>query len=626
MIQNVSNAAILNAANSKPAANTAVPAPAANNSAKPETTVTAKAVPTVASINAQAFLERQQIGAALYDRSFTLAEGVKALTRQDAIQAYAEKAQAKDGGATQQDLQKIANKLDKAEVQIQKLSNNNQGANLSSLEAIDGKELDTVQADLAARIQAGIKDGTLTEKEAEGLIKRQQDINDIEVKLRESDGKLTAGEQKQLLDQLRKTADEINRARTNDVGVNLTYYNYAKAVDDRQAALEKQLEQGIKIGSLTADEADQVRAEFDKVNKLEEEARGDGKVVWKEAVQLSSAMNSAEIKLYDLQRNDVGKKLKDSFVDVKYVDQREAQQLESIARGIDNKALTNDEAITLLKSQQGIQSQEEKLAEGGLTRGEYLQLQTAMNDFSLENADLQSNAARWNGILKAPAAAAKPAAPVAPAPVPVAPAPAAEKPAPTPVAAEKPAPAPVPPVAAEKPAAVPAATEKPAAPAPVPPVVAEKPAPAAPAATPAPAAPAPVAATPAPVAPVVSSPAEQVRSETKSETQPTTAQINRELADNSNHFGAMMVKAMKEQSDNLQKVHDELADSAEKARSDRESNDNQVKREAAPNVWVPENKGLDLHGNAETGQKVAAYAATAALIAQGEPPIAKKVA
>lgn len=618
MIQNVSNAAILNAANSKPAANAAVPAPAASNAAKPETTVTAKAVPTVASINAQAFLERQQIGAALYDRSFTLAEGVKALTRQDAIQAYADKVQAKDGGPTQQDLQKIANKLDKAEVQIQKLSNNNQGANLSSLEAIDGKELDTVQADLAARIQAGIKDGTLTEKEAEGLVKRQQDINDIEVKLRESDGKLTAGEQKQLLDQLRKTADEINRARTNDIGVNLTYYNYAKAVDDRQAALEKQLEQGIKIGSLTADEADQVRVEFEKVNKLEEVARGDGKVVWREAVQLSTAMNSAEIKLYDLQRNDAGKKLKDSFVDVKYVDQQEARHLESIARGIDNKALTNDEAIELLKSQQGIQSQEETLVQGGLTRGEYLQLQNSMNDFSLRNSELQSNADRWNGILKAPtaAAASKPAAPAPAAPALVA----AEKPAPAPVAAEKPAPA----VAAPAPAPVaPAVAEKPA-PAVQPPVTASegnKGKSAAPAATPAPAAEVkPEAKSETP------SVSEQVRSENKAETQPTTAQINRELANDGNHFADMMVKAMKEQSENLRHVHDELSHEAEKSRADRELNDNHVKHEASPNVWVPENKGLDFHGNAETERQVAAYAVAAASTAKNEPPIAKKVA
>ena len=167
MIQNVSNAAILNAANSKPAANAAVPAPAASNAAKPETTVTAKAVPTVVSINAQAFLERQQIGAALYDRSFTLSEGISALTTQKGIAAYAKKAES-DGILTAAELQKLEKKLDKAEVKIQNMTTNNKGADLDSNAAIDGRDLDVVQQNLMDRINAGVKDGTLTKEEADG--------------------------------------------------------------------------------------------------------------------------------------------------------------------------------------------------------------------------------------------------------------------------------------------------------------------------------------------------------------------------------------------------------------------------------------------------------------------------
>lgn len=565
MIQNVSNAAILNAANSKPAANVAVPAPAASNAAKPETTVTAKAVPTVASINAQAFLERQQIGAALYDRSFTLSEGISALTTQKGIAAYAKKAES-DGKLTAAELQKLDKKLDKAEVKIQNMTTNNKGADLDSNAAIDGRELDVVQQNLMDRINAGVKDGTLTKEEAEGLLKRQDELNKLEASLRESDGKLTAGEQKQVLDQLRKEADRVNSLRHNNVGVNLTYKTYADSIDARQAALEKQLEAGIKSGTLTEDEAKVVRGYLDDANKLEAEYGADGRIDWKDHNRLSTALNSAEIQLYDLQRNDSGKKLKASYVDVVHVDKREAQQLESIARGISNKSLTDEEAIATLEAQKGIQGMEDgfiKDGDGKLDRGEYLRLQSAMNTFDLANHEAQTNSARWNGILSEPKVAAqpKPAAPVAPV----------------------------------APAATPVVTAD------VKPVV-------------------------APVAPVVTSPVEQVRSETKSETQPTTAQINRELADDGDHFADMMVKAMKEQSDNFQKVHDELSGSAEKARSERESNDNQVKREAAPSVWVPENKGLDLHGNAEVGQKVAAYAAAAASIAQGQPPIAKKVA
>ena len=600
MIQNVSTtAALVPAANVKSAA-PVVPAAAQNNAAKPETTVSPKAATSVAAINALAYQERREIAAALYDRSFTLGEGVKALTRQQNIQTYAEKAQAKEGGVTQADLAKIANKLEKAETQIQKITVNKQGADLDSNAAIDGKELDTVQDDLAARIKQGIKDGTLTEKEAEVLTKCQQEIADQETKLRESDGKLTAGEQKVLLDQLRKTADEINRARTNDVGVNLTYLNYQKSVDERQAALEKQLQAGIKAGTLTEDEVKDIRAEFDKSYKLEEEMQGDGKIVWREAVQMSSALNEVEIKLYDLQRNDAGKKLKDSFVDVKYVDQREAQQLEGIARGLDNKSLTNNEAISLLKDQQDIQAHEDKLAEGGLTRGEYLRLQTEMNDFSLKHADLASNADRWNGILKpqAEVAAGKaPAAAAASAPAAAASAPAA---------------------AASAPAA---AAPAPAAAAPAPAAAAPAPAAAAPAPAAKPAEPEQKSATP--------SVAEQVKAENKAETQPTVPQINRELASDSNKFAELMTDALREQVESNAKAEAERAAEAKQSAADLKANDKKVKAEAAPGLWVAADKGVDFAALTKSASesKVAAYVATAAQVEpKATPAIAKKVA
>ena len=525
-----------------------------------------------------------------------------------------------------------------------------------------------------------------------------------------------------MLDQLRKEADRVNSLRHNNVGVNLTYKTYADSIDARQAALEKQLEAGIKAGTLLEDEAKVIRGYLDDANNLEAEYGADGRIDWKDHNRLSTALNSAEIQLYDLQRNDFGKKLKASYVDVVHADKRQAQQLESIARGISNKSLTDDEAIATLQAQKGIQGMENdfiKGDDGKLDRGEYLRLQSAMNTFDLANHEAQTNSARWNGILKASAAAVTPAAPVPAASAPVPPV-AAEKPAPAPVAAEKPAPAPVPPVAsvpAPSPAPTPVTGEakvewhagnaltmqaydakadkwidvaskgrgesaafnttvklsqdmldggrfrivdggtilengrkstnadgsvtirfndtgadqdfndalitfKPSAsnaPAPAP-VVAPAPAAAsAPAAEVKPE----VKAEATQEAPSVS---EQVRSETKSETQPTTAQINRELAREGNHFGDMMVKAMEAQSENLRKVHDELSHEAEKSHSDRESNDNHVKREAKSNVWVPENKGLELHGNAETERQVAAYAAAAASTAKYEPPIAKKVA
>ena len=621
MIQNVSNnAAAVAVANAQAAASKSQNQNAAAvAAAAPAKTVTKKAVPALSELNAQSYLQRQQIGAALYDRSFTLGEGARMLKRQDAIQAYAEQIQMQDGGPTAAQLRKLGRMMDNAEKRIVALSNNDKGANLSSIAGIDGKELDTVQDNLAARIQAGLKDGSLTQEEATDLLARQQEINDVETTLRASDGKLTAGEQKQLLDELRKAADDINRARSNGTGISTGSYNYAGDVDKRQADLMKQLEQGVKTGSLTAAEAETVLAEFDKVNTLEATALANGNVNWREATSLSSAMNEAEIKLYDLQRNTDGVKLADVFVDVKYVDQREAQQLEGITRGIDNGSLTNDEGVVLLKDQQSIQSLEDKLVNGGLTRSEYLRLQTEMNDFSLMNADLASNKDRWTGIV--PGTNVIP--PAAPAPAPAAPAP-----APTPVATS-PEPAPAAPAPAAPAPAAPA-------PAPTPVATSPEPAPAAPAlAAPAPAAPASSTTTASSSNATSPSVAEEVKSETRAESAPTTPQINRELSEIKDRFGELMTGVMRSLTDDVRSRHSDFLEKAaqrreeaEKAHSDRKSDDKHVASERGNSPWVAENKGIDFAPvNAEHSSKVASYAAAASSAApRAEPAIARKVA
>lgn len=365
--------------------------------AKPETG--AKAVPTLKELDARAFMQRQQIGAALYDRSLTFEEGARVMKRQEAISAYAAKIQSKSGGPTEKDLARLERRLERAETQIGRLTTNNKGADLNSVQGISGADLDIVQENLMNRINAGIKDGSLTADEAKGLLARQDELNKLETAFRDSGAKLTAGEQKQVLDLLRKEADAINSLRRNGVGNNVANTNYGDQIDRRQASLEKQLEVGIKAGALTESEADAVRAAFDKAATFEAELRADGRVDWRDAVKMGSALNDAEIVLYDLQRNDAGKKLADSFVDQKHVDLRQAQQLESLARGVTNRTLTNEETTTLLKSQQSIADLETKLADGGFTRGEFLRMQTAMNDFSLKNQELQSNRERYTGLI-----------------------------------------------------------------------------------------------------------------------------------------------------------------------------------------------------------------------------------
>jgi hypothetical protein len=394
----------------------AKPAAELKQAAAPVATETKKAVPALSELQARAYMLRQQVGAGLYDRSLTYREGAATLRRQDAIAAYAQQIQAKEGGPTDRDLRILSRKLDNAQKQIDRLSTNDRGADLDSVAGIDGKELDTVQDNLAARINAGVKDGSLTAEEAKGLLSRQDELNSLEKAFRESGGKLTAGEQKMVLDELRKQADLVNKLRHNDVGVNRGTWSYSDSVDARQASLEKQFAAAIKAGTLTEDEAKAIRAEFDTAQSLENDLRADSRVDWRDATKMSTALNNVEIALYDLQRNRQGVQLADSFVDVKYADQRQAQQLEGIARGIDNRSLTDVEAQELLGSMQKVQNQENRALanDGKLDRAEFLRLQNSMNDLALRNQELASNRDRWTGLLPNPVQV--PPAPVGPTP------------------------------------------------------------------------------------------------------------------------------------------------------------------------------------------------------------------
>lgn len=548
MIQNISTSASVAALNSaanapSKAANVKAVAAQGQSSAPVAAPVDPKAVEALKSLNVRANLERQQIAAALYDRSFTYDEGIKALKRQDAIAAYAAKIQSKAGGPTEADVAKLAKKLEAAGRQIDRLSNNKQGADLNSVAAVDGKPVDDTQANLAARINAGVKDGTLTEAEAKTLVAQQEKIAELEKGLRESNGKLTAGEQKVVLDELRKSADAINKARNNAVGVAASTLTYEQSVTNRQAALQKQLEQGVKIGALTADEAKTVQEQFEKVSALKQDSLANGSINWREAVSLSSAMNEAEAQIYDLQRNADGKKLAEVYVNQTYVDERQTGQLESITRGIDNRSLTNEEAASLLDGQKKVDSLQEQAAEGGLTRSEYLRLQSAMNDQSLDINALATNKARYTGILTATPAPTAPAPAQPAAAAPAAPAPASTQPvAPAPAAPA--APAPAAPVAAAPATPVAPSPAQPAA-APVAPVKAEAPDASTPAASPA-------------------TPDAQVQAQLKAETNPTMPQINRELAQDEDKMSERLL-------DMLNAVKKNLADYVESARERAEA-------------------------------------------------------
>lgn len=130
--------------------------------------------------------------------------------------------------------------------------------------------------------------------------------------------------------------------------------------------------------------------------------------------------------------------------------------------------------------------------------------------------------------------------------------------------------------------------------------------------------------------------AEEVKSETRAETAPTTPQINRELGEIKDRFGELMTGVMRAATDDVRARHgdflekaNERREEAEKAQNSRKSDDRHVSTERGNSPWVAENNGLDFGAvrNADRESKVGSYAATASSVApRAEPAIARKVA
>jgi hypothetical protein len=262
----------------------------------PASAIPSSSAITAQQVNAAALVQRQRIAEALFDRSLTFDEGVDAFRTQSAIAAYAKAL----GPATTEpeNLAAIAARTASAEDELASLRTNAAGADLDSDAGIDGGDLDKVQDDLARRIAGGLKDGSLTAQEGAILLRRQQAIADREAASRGSDGKLIAGEQKALLDDLRKSADEIGRLRRNDLGINIAQRDFSAAIDTRQAGLEKRFAAALKRGTLTESEATAFREQLDAAQAFKETLAADGKIDSRDRLKLTKTLNDADLALY----------------------------------------------------------------------------------------------------------------------------------------------------------------------------------------------------------------------------------------------------------------------------------------------------------------------------------------
>ena len=159
------------------------------------------------------------------------------------------------------------------------------------------------QANLDRRIDAGVRNGSLTPAEASRLRGEFREIVVLESTYRRSGGGLTAVERADLdrrFDILsRKIRDE--RRDNDDRGDDRGW----QSINARQANLDRRIDAGIRNGSLTRAEAIKLRAEFQQIARLEAQyRRTGGGLTARERQDLDQRFDALSRRIRDERRDD----------------------------------------------------------------------------------------------------------------------------------------------------------------------------------------------------------------------------------------------------------------------------------------------------------------------------------
>lgn len=121
------------------------------------------------------------------------------------------------------------------------------------------------QAQLDQRIDQGVRNGQLNRNEASRLRAEFRGIADLEIRYRRSAPGLTVAERRDLDRRFDALSRKIRWERQDAQGAGNGWWN----INQRQAQLDRRIDQGVRSGQLTRAEAVRLRAEFRGIVALE---------------------------------------------------------------------------------------------------------------------------------------------------------------------------------------------------------------------------------------------------------------------------------------------------------------------------------------------------------------------
>jgi hypothetical protein len=156
----------------------------------------------------------------------------------------------------------------------------------------------------AHRIKEGVKDGSLTHREAAGLAAEQAKIK----KMREAaaqDGKVTPGERKDIRTAEGKASRDIYKQRHDAQGTKAKADpNADPGVNRRQINQATRIANGIRTGRLTEDETKTIVAKEQEFAQFEANLKADGKLTVDERKQLHQQLDDLSKLIYQEKHDE----------------------------------------------------------------------------------------------------------------------------------------------------------------------------------------------------------------------------------------------------------------------------------------------------------------------------------
>ena len=152
--------------------------------------------------------------------------------------------------------------------------------------------IDQRQAEQQRRIDQGVRSGELTEKEVARLQEGQRRIQKMEDNAR-ADGKIT-NEERRRIEYAQDLESERIRRETRDKQTARNPPQLAappSRIDQRQAEQQRRIDEGVKSGQLTRQEAAQLQKGQARVQQLEDKALADGKMATDERRRIERAQD-----------------------------------------------------------------------------------------------------------------------------------------------------------------------------------------------------------------------------------------------------------------------------------------------------------------------------------------------